>query len=151
MMNMIELIETARQGESLTSHRQLPSDLYKALLLSAQKAFESNDHGSAEEYAMQAIVIDHSQADGWALLGNVYQAVGLYVEAIQAWHAAFVVGENPRIALSMAQVSFALEFYDQASQFADAAIAFGFEDEQLIDQVNRLLVEIALRREAHGN
>lgn len=144
-MNLSELIELASSGQTLSQQNDFPSDLFQALYLTAMQAYESGDYGLAEDRVMQAIVVDHSRAEGWALLGNTYRDCGLFVEAIQAWQAAFILGEDPRVALAMAHTARVIGFNDQARQFAEAAIVFGVDDEKLIDQVNALLVDIALK------
>ena len=144
-MNLSELIELAASGKTLSQQNDLPSDLFKALYLTAMQAYDAGDFGLAEDRVMQAIVVDHSRAEGWALLGNAYRNCGLFVEAIQAWQAAFVLGEDPRVALAMAHMAHVIGFNDQARQFAEAAVVFGVDDEKLIDQVNALLVDITLK------
>lgn len=97
----------------------------RALLLRSER-----DYASAEEYVRRALSIDPSRIDDYLLLGELFEARGMFAEAENEYSIAFLKNPtNPLCFDHLTYVYLKLEKYDEALRACDYASSVHGEPE----------------------
>jgi len=113
------IAEGKTMGDALGVSQGYKDSLYSIAVVD----YESKNYEKAIKGLQILVVLDQHNADYWSLLGNALKDMGLYIEAITAWHMAMRADPKFKTAMVIARVGIAIKNKDAAREGLMMALA----------------------------
>jgi tetratricopeptide (TPR) repeat protein len=108
-IDLVATMQIIEGGKTLGNEMGVSQGFKDSLYSVAVVDYEAKRYTKAIQGLHYLVMLDHGNADYWALLGNAFKDSGKYPEALMAWNMAMGITPNFKTAMVIARVAIAIK------------------------------------------
>jgi tetratricopeptide (TPR) repeat protein len=115
-IDLVAAMKIFEEGTTLSDAMGVPQEFKDSLYSVAVVDYEAKRYDKALQGLNHLVMLDHNNADYWALIGNAFKDSGKYSEALVAWNMAMGIAPSFKTAMVIARVAIAIKDKNMARE-----------------------------------